>query len=63
MTRTAQEADLARALTLADIRLTRAQTAYRNAQRACDYEASNEEYLAGAYWQDLFGSLIPMRVS
>lgn len=48
---------------LGDEWLSRAQTAYRKAQHACDAEKANDEYLAGLYWQDIFGTLIPAWVS
>lgn len=39
--------------------LTRAQSAERNASHACDYEKVNNNQLAGLYWQDVFGAMIP----
>jgi hypothetical protein len=39
--------------------LSRAQSAYDRAVKACSYEYNNEEYLAGAEWQKIFGTMIP----
>ncbi|WP_333630733.1 SMODS domain-containing nucleotidyltransferase [Agrobacterium cavarae] len=39
--------------------LSRAQSAVRNASFACDYERVNNNYIAGLYWQDVFGQMIP----
>ncbi|MGV1905065.1 hypothetical protein [Agrobacterium cavarae] len=39
--------------------LGRAQSAVRNASFACDYEKVNNNYIAGLYWQDVFGQMIP----
>lgn len=39
--------------------LTRAQSAERNASRACEYEMANNNELAGLHWQEVFGSMIP----
>lgn len=44
---------------LGDAWLSKAQTACRRAVLACDYEIENEDYLAGATWQDVFGAMIP----
>lgn len=38
---------------------TRAQTAFRNARQACDYERNKENMLAGLAWSDIFGREIP----
>jgi hypothetical protein len=43
--------------------LSRAQTAYRYACNACEYERDNYEALAGGEWQQLFGSTVPVLVS
>jgi hypothetical protein len=40
--------------------LSRAQTAYRYAVTACNYERDNYETLAGQSWQEIFGTAIPM---
>lgn len=45
-----------------DAWLSRAQTAYLRAAKACDYERDNENYLAGQEWQKIFGTLIPQTV-
>jgi len=44
---------------LGDAWLSRAQSAVARAQKACDYEKDNEDYLAGSTWQMVFGALIP----
>jgi Second Messenger Oligonucleotide or Dinucleotide Synthetase domain len=41
---------------------SRAQTAHRNAISACANERDNNQYLAGADWQKIFGSKIPAGV-
>jgi Second Messenger Oligonucleotide or Dinucleotide Synthetase domain len=43
--------------------LSRAQTAYGYAVRACDYERANYQALAGDDWQQIFGSAVPVLVS
>ena len=43
--------------------LSRAQTAYGRALKACEYEDGNYEIHAGEQWQFIFGSAIPMRSS
>lgn len=43
--------------------LSRAQTAYRYALRACDYERDNYQALAGDDWQQIFGCAVPVLVS
>lgn len=42
--------------------VSRAQTAYRNALSACDNEYGNWPHLAGADWQNIFGSKMPAGV-
>jgi hypothetical protein len=42
--------------------LSRAQTAHGNAVGACENERDNNQYLAGADWQKIFGSKIPAGV-
>jgi hypothetical protein len=42
--------------------LSRAQTAHSNAVSACENEHGNNQYLAGADWQKIFGSKIPAGV-
>lgn len=39
--------------------LTKAQSAYRRALVACDYERENKNVEAGLVWQDIFGNQIP----
>jgi hypothetical protein len=39
--------------------LSRAQSAYERAAKACSYEYNNEQYLAGVEWQKIFGTMIP----
>jgi hypothetical protein len=43
--------------------VSRAQTAYEHALKACDYERDNYGALAGREWQDIFGHAIPLSVS
>jgi Second Messenger Oligonucleotide or Dinucleotide Synthetase domain len=43
--------------------LSRAQTAYFHACKACDYEQDNLDSLAGQAWQKLFGVAAPVNVS
>jgi hypothetical protein len=43
--------------------LSKAQTAYRHALRACDNERGNYEALAGGDWQEIFGSAVPVLIS
>jgi SMODS domain-containing protein len=43
--------------------LSRAQTAYGRALKACEHEGGNFEILAGEQWQFIFGSAIPLRSS
>jgi hypothetical protein len=45
-----------------DTWLSRAASAYDRAVRACHYERSNEEYLAGVEWQKIFGTMVPIAV-
>lgn len=48
---------------LGDAWLSKAQTAYQRALKACDYERDNYEWLAGDEWQKIFGVMIPQTVS
>jgi hypothetical protein len=48
---------------LGNVWLSKAQTAYQRALKACDYERDNYEFLAGDEWQKLFGMMIPQTVS
>jgi hypothetical protein len=43
--------------------MSRAISAYDCAVKACAYEYSNEEYLAGIEWQKIFGTMIPLAVT
>jgi hypothetical protein len=43
--------------------LSRAQTAYRCALKACEYKEGNYEILAGGEWQAIFGSAILLKSS
>ncbi|HEY8335287.1 MAG TPA: hypothetical protein VIQ05_15950 [Tardiphaga sp.] len=43
--------------------LSRAQTAWRRAVKACAYEEENFEQLAGEEWQAVFGSAVPTKCS
>ncbi len=42
--------------------LSRAESAYARALKACDYERDNYGTLAGEEWQKIFGPEIPMTV-
>ena len=42
--------------------VSRSQTAYRNAQDACENQHGNWQHLAGVDWQKIFGSTIPSGV-
>jgi Second Messenger Oligonucleotide or Dinucleotide Synthetase domain len=46
-------------ISVGDQWLSRAQSAYERAVKACDYEYNNEQYLAGVEWQKIFGTMIP----
>jgi hypothetical protein len=50
-------------ITIGDQWLSRAQSAYERAVKACAYEYNNEQYLAGTEWQKIFGPMIPTTVS
>lgn len=41
----------------------KARTAYATASRAFNFEWENENVMAGAEWQELFGSMIALYVS
>jgi hypothetical protein len=43
--------------------LSKAQTAYKNAFDACEYERDNYDQLAGYAWQKIFGSSVPGAVT
>ena len=45
---------------LGDKWLSKAETAWRRASKACEYERSNFEILAGNEWQKVFGTMIPI---
>ena len=47
-------------ITLGDPWLSKAQTAYGRALRACAYEYDNHDILAGDEWQKIFGTMIPL---
>ena len=47
---------------LGDEWLSRADTAYQRALKACDYEFDNQEQSAGEEWQKIFGAMIPQVV-
>jgi len=49
-------------ITLGDAWLSKAQTAYDRALKACEYEYDNYEALAGGEWQKIFGTMIPLTV-
>jgi hypothetical protein len=46
-------------ISVGDQWLSRAQSAYERAVKACGYEYNNEQYLAGVEWQKIFGTMIP----
>lgn len=50
-------------IALGDAWLSKAQTAYDRALKACDYEYGNDEILAGIEWQKIFGTMIPTIVA
>jgi hypothetical protein len=50
-------------IALGDEWLSRAETAYRHAVTACEYEYGNCQALAGGEWQEIFGSAVPVLVS
>jgi hypothetical protein len=43
--------------------LSKAQSAYSQALKACEYERDNQEILAGIEWQKIFGTMVPMTVA
>jgi len=45
---------------LGDAWLSKAQTAYDRALKACAYEYDNDDVLAGIEWQKIFGTMIPL---
>lgn len=47
-------------ITLGDAWLSKAQTAYDRALKACAYEYDNHDILAGDEWQKIFGTMIPL---
>lgn len=47
---------------LGDAWASKARTAYAAALRGCEYERDNENILAGAEWQTIFGAHIPLYV-
>lgn len=47
---------------LGDAWLSRAQTAYRHAAQACEWEYCDYDVTAGQEWQKIFGTRIPMKV-
>lgn len=49
------------AIWLGDAWLSKAQTAYSRALKACTYENENENVLAGTEWQKIFGTMIPLK--
>lgn len=49
-------------IALSDAWAPKARTAYAAASRACEYERENENVLAGAEWQQIFGAHIPLYV-
>jgi hypothetical protein len=44
---------------LGDAWKSKAESAHARAKKACDYEATNSDYLAGDEWQKIFGNFIP----
>lgn len=51
------------AIYLGDAWLSRAESAYSRALKACEFEGGNWDALAGDEWQKIFGTMIPMMVS
>jgi hypothetical protein len=49
-------------ITLGDAWVSKAQTAYDRALKACGYEHDNYDILAGNEWQKIFGTMIPLTV-
>lgn len=47
-------------VSLGDAWLSKAQTAYDRALKACAYEDENHDILAGTEWQTIFGTMIPL---
>jgi len=52
----------AEVITLGDAWLSRAESAYTRALKACEFERDNQEELAGDEWQKIFGTMIPKTV-
>lgn len=48
---------------LGDAWLSKAETAYARALKACDFERDNEDQQAGDEWQKIFGTMIPQLVT
>ena len=48
---------------LGDTWLSRAQTAYARALKACEYERNDMDDAAGEEWQKIFGVMIPRTVT
>jgi hypothetical protein len=46
-------------ISIGDAWLSRAESAYARAMKACDFEKANENYAAGVEWQKIFGTAIP----
>ena len=49
-------------LQLGDMWLSRTETAFNRAVKACDYERNDYVHLAGEEWQKIFGTQIPRSV-
>lgn len=47
-------------IALGDTWLSKARAAYGNAFNACEYEHNNDNFAAGAAWQNVFGTMIPL---
>ena len=48
-------------IAVGDAWVSRAESAYARAVRACEFERANDDYLAGAEWQKIFGTEIPIK--
>jgi hypothetical protein len=48
---------------LGDAWLSKAESAYARALKACDYERDDQDAAAGDEWQKIFGLMIPRTVT
>jgi hypothetical protein len=47
-------------ISVGDAWVSRTESAYARALKACEFEQANDDYQAGAEWQKIFGTEIPM---